>query len=127
MLFNGRFLSRRGDARFLLLSTKGRRSNRERTVALLYVPNHENPESPSVIASCAGNPKAPDWLLNIRNDPRVKVQIGSVKRDGQARNATQEEREELWPQFVRCYPGYERYQARTTRIFPIVIITQSED
>ncbi len=117
-------MSRRGNARFLLLTTIGRRSQRARTVALLYVSHNGDP---SVIASVAGSPSAPDWLLNIRNDPKVKVQIGSIKWDGNARIATEEEREGLWPRFVQCYSGYERYQARTSRIFPIVIITQAED
>ena len=89
---------------------------------MLYVSHNGDP---SVIASVGGNPKAPDWLLNIRNDRNVKVQIGSIKRDGQARTATEEERKELWPRFVQCYSGYERYQARTTRRFPIVIIKQA--
>ncbi len=91
---------------------------------LLYVSHHENP---AVIASVGGNPKAPGWLLNIRDNPKVKVQIGRVKRDGTARIATEEERQELWPQFVRCFAGYERYQAKTTRRFPIVIITLEQD
>ena len=94
---------------------------------LLFVPHHENPENPAVIASVGGNPKAPGWLLNIRNNPKVKVQIGSVKRDGNARIATNEEHQGLWPQFVRCYSGYQRYQAKTTRRFPIVIITLEQD
>ena len=127
VVFNGRFLTRKGNARFLLLTTIGRRTQRTRTVALLYVLQHEKPENPSVIASVGGNPKAPAWLLNIRDEPRVKVQIGRIKRDGKARIATEEEREELWPRFVQCYAGYQRYQDRTTRRFPIVIITQDED
>ena len=130
VLFNGRFLSRRGNARFLLLSTKGRRSHRMRTVALLYVLQHDNdanPDNPSVIASFGGSPKAPDWLLNIRDDPRVRVQIGGIRWEGTARISADEEREKLWPRFVGIFSGYERYQARTTRRFPIVIITQDEE
>jgi len=94
---------------------------------LLYVLQHEKPENPSVIASVGGNPKAPAWLLNIRADPKVKVQIGSVRWEGVARIATGEEREKLWRGFVECFSDYERYQDRTTRRFPIVIITQDED
>ena len=90
---------------------------------MLYLSHHENP---SVIASFGGNPKAPDWLLNIRNDPKVTVQIGSVKWQGIAKIATEDEHLELWPRFVECYSGYESYQARTTRRFPIVIITQEK-
>lgn len=124
VLFNGRFLSRRGDARFLLLTTVGRRSSRMRTVALLYVFHNGDP---SVIASFGGNPKAPQWILNIRNEPKVEVQIGSVRRKGVARIATDDERRELWPRFVQCFSGYERYQARTNRRFPIAIVTLAQD
>ena len=124
VLLNGRFVSRRGSAQFLLLTTEGRRSHRMKTVPLLYL---MHPRSPSVIASKGGSPKAPDWLLNIRAEPKVRVQIGGVRQDGTARIASDEEREELWPRFLECYSGYAAYQARTSRRFPIVIITPAED
>ena len=124
VLFNGRFVSHRGNAQFLLLTTEGRRSQRMKTVPLVYLTHHGDP---SVIASHGGNPKAPDWLLNIRSDSKVRVQIGGVRREGTARIALGEEREGLWPRFVESYPGYEGYQTRTTRRFPIVIITPAED
>ena len=124
VLFNGRFLSRRGSANFLLLTTKGRRSRRNRTVPLLYVPHLGDP---AVVASFGGHPKAPAWLLNIRNDPKVMVQAGAERWDGIARFATEDDRRELWPRFVDVFSGYERYRTRTTRQFPIVIITRAED
>ena len=124
LLLDGRFVSRRGNAQFLLLTTEGRRSHRMKTVPLLYLLHNR---SPSVIASKGGSPKAPDWLLNIRAEPKVSVQIGGVRQDGTARIASDEEREELWPRFLECYSGYAGYQARTSRRFPIVIITQPDD
>jgi len=127
VVFNGRLLSRRGNARFLLLTTVGRRSKRERTVPLLYVSSDGDYRTPSVIASFGGYPRAPAWLLNIRDDPRVTVRTGGERWQGVARIATEGERQELWLRFVEIFPGYERYQARTTRIFPIVIIARLED
>ncbi len=124
VLLRGRFVSHRGRVNFLLLTTKGRRSGRLKTVPLLYLVHNGDP---CVIASRGGSPLAPDWLLNIRNDSKVRVQIGGVRRGGTARIASGEEREELWRRFVENYPGYEGYQTRTTRRFPIVIITRSED
>lgn len=123
-LLGGLFLSRRGNANFLLLGTTGRRSQRIKTVALLYVTYNGNP---AVIASFGGNPKAPNWLLNVRDNPNVTVQIGKDQWQGIARIAKSAEREEVLPRFVEIYAGYERYQSRTTRVFPIVMITQTRD
>ena len=123
VLLKGRLVSHRGGVNFLLLSTRGRRSGRMKTVPLLYLVRNGDP---CVIASRGGSPTAPDWLLNIRDDAKVSVQIGSNRREGTARIASGEERDELWPRFVESYSGYEGYQARTTRRFPIVIITQPQ-
>ncbi len=82
---------------------------------------------PCVIGSRGGHHKAPDWLLNITAENRVRIQIGPVSWDGMAEIATEEEREKLWPVFIESYGGYASYQARTTRQFPIVIITLCED
>jgi len=90
-----------------------------RSVPLLYLIYNGDP---CVIASKGGSHLAPDWLLNIRDDPGVLVQIGGVSQNGSARIVSEEERAELWPRFVASYPGYEGYQAHTTRQFPIVII-----
>ena len=123
-LLGGRFVSHWGNADFLLLGTTGRLSQRIKTVALLYVTHNGNP---AVIASFGGNPKAPNWLLNVRDNPNVTVQIGKDRWQGIARIAKSAEREELLPRFVEIYAGYERYQSRTTRVFPIVVITQTSD
>ncbi|RTZ88778.1 MAG: nitroreductase family deazaflavin-dependent oxidoreductase [Planctomycetota bacterium] len=123
-LLNGRFVSGRGNVSFLLLSTRGRRSQRTRTLPLLYLMHNGDP---CVIASKGGSPVAPDWLFNIRTNPEVAVQVGGLRWEGTARIASGEEREQLWPRFVECYSGYEGYQTHTTRIFPIVVITRSEE
>ncbi len=123
ILLGGRFVSHRGGVRFLLLTTTGRRTQGKWTVPLLYIMDGENP---CVIASRGGHPQAPDWLLNIRKDRAVRVQVGSERWDGLAEIASEEERARLWPRFVEAYAGYEGYQARTTRRFPIVIVTPSE-
>lgn len=122
-VLNGRFVSHRGSADFLLLTATGRRSKRKKGVVLLYV-SHQG--DPAVIASFGGHPKSPSWLLNVRDNPSVIVQVGSVRWEGTARIASEEEREELWPRFVEIYSGYEGYQARTTRKFPIVIIIRND-
>ena len=124
VLFKGRFVSHRGGVNFLLLSTIGHRTGRTWTVPLLYIMDGTRP---CVIASRGGHPKAPDWLLNVRADSRVRVQIGPVSWNGVAKIVDKGERARLWPGFVGCYEGYQGYQAQTTRRFPIVVITPSQD
>jgi F420H(2)-dependent quinone reductase len=51
----------------------------------------------------------------------VQLQIKNEVRDLQARDATDEERGEYWPQLVEMYPSYEDYQSWTDRQIPIIV------
>jgi deazaflavin-dependent oxidoreductase (nitroreductase family) len=50
------------------------------------------------------------------------VTIGSERRDVRARVATPQERARLWPKAVAAYRDYDRYQARTGREIPLLIL-----
>jgi hypothetical protein len=39
-----------------------------------------------------------------------------------ARVAGRDERTDLWPRIVNAYPGYARYQERTDRRIPLVVL-----
>jgi len=39
-----------------------------------------------------------------------------------AHTATEEERAELWPQITSTFEGYARYQERTARQIPVIIL-----
>jgi len=40
-----------------------------------------------------------------------------------ARRASDGERAALWPRLIAMYPDYDDYQARTTRVIPVVILS----
>ena len=103
----------------LLLTTRGRRSGTPRTRALMYVP--DGPRF-VVIASFLGEPRHPDWWLNLRADPRAEVEIGSRHVAVLAREADGDERERLWTAVVARQKDYEEYQQRTTRRIPVVVL-----
>jgi proline iminopeptidase len=106
----------------LILTTKGRKSGEERLNALIYGMAGDNP---MVVASKGGNPQHPAWYLNLRENPTVQVQIWGEKFDATARDATAEERPELWKQMVEHWPPYDEYQERTDREIPIVILERT--
>jgi deazaflavin-dependent oxidoreductase (nitroreductase family) len=103
----------------LLLETTGRRTGRVRTSSACYL---RDGERIVIIASRAGNPKDPAWLLNLRADPQATIQIRGRRIPVTAREARGQERERLWRAMSARYPGYERYRRRTYRTIPVVVL-----
>ncbi len=119
---NGRWSSKLAGQHMLLLTTKGRRSGRKRTVPLLYVPDGENM---IVIASNWGGPQNPAWVANVLADPSPRVQARSRKMKVTARAASPEERARVWQVVTTQYGGYESYAKRLegVREIPLIILT----
>jgi deazaflavin-dependent oxidoreductase (nitroreductase family) len=109
----GRFPS---GARICLLTTKGRKSGRSRTVPLLYLADGNDF---IVVASQGGRPQHPGWYFNLEADPSGELTIGGRLRVT-ARRVSEEEKAQLWPRLVEIYPPYREYQRRTTRLIPIM-------
>jgi deazaflavin-dependent oxidoreductase (nitroreductase family) len=109
----------RSGAPVLLLTTTGRKSGKRRTTPLLYL---EDAGNYVVIASVGGAPRHPAWYLNLLANPMATIEVGRRKLAVTARTATPEERARLWRLAVQMYPGYDDYQARTSREIPVVIL-----
>ncbi len=53
-----------------------------------------------LVASQGGSDKHPLWYLNLKANPKVKVQIKDEVLELTARDATEAEREEYWPKLT---------------------------
>ncbi|WP_232059043.1 nitroreductase/quinone reductase family protein [Kineobactrum salinum] len=84
----------------LLLTTEGRKSGQSLTIPLIY---GRAGKGYCVIASKGGAPQHPAWFLNLRDNPRVHVQVAADKFEAVAREAEGEEREQLWRQMVDIF------------------------
>ena len=102
------------------LVTTGRRSGKARAT-MLSVPIIDS-DRLVLVASFGGDDRHPAWYLNLRSNPEVRVTIAGWTRTMIARIATEEERAELWPQIISVFEGYARYQERTERPIPVVIL-----
>ncbi|QIN79703.1 nitroreductase family deazaflavin-dependent oxidoreductase [Rubrobacter marinus] len=120
----GRLGGRLAGGPVLLLTTKGRKSGRERTVPLLYLPDGEDLV---LVASNGGTAAHPMWLLNLRAQPAATVEVGEKSLRVRAREASPGEKERLWPRLVEMYGGYESYQQKTDRPIPVVILHPAND
>ena len=106
----------------LLLTTRGRRSGKLRRTALIYGRDGDNYV---VVASNGGARNHPFWYLNLTAEPEVRVQVGPERFAARARTAGAEERPRLWRLMAEIWPDYERYQKRTGREIPVVVLERA--
>ncbi|MCB1680116.1 MAG: nitroreductase family deazaflavin-dependent oxidoreductase [Halioglobus sp.] len=104
----------------LLLTVIGRKSGERRTTPLVFL---QHGEDMVVVGSLAGYDSHPAWYLNIRDNPRCWVQLDRNKMSATAREASEAEREALWPQLTAMFPNWGFFQSQTDRPFPIVILS----
>lgn len=93
----------------LLLTTTGRKSGQRRTVPLLFT-MHDG--AYVVVGSNWGQQHAPAWALNLAADPAATVEYKGKATSVRARQVEGEEREQLFREMLRTWPGYENYVER---------------
>ncbi len=103
----------------LLVTTKGRKSGKMRTIPIIFT---QVKNAQIIIASNGGAPDQPAWYLTGAHDSNVTVQIKGDVFDATARTAIGAERETLWAEAVAQWPAYNIYQSRTTRVIPVVVL-----
>jgi deazaflavin-dependent oxidoreductase (nitroreductase family) len=75
-----------------------------------------------VVGSWGGAPRHPSWYLNLSENPDVAIQVVGDKMPARASTAEGPRREELWSRMTEIWPDYDKYQAKTTREIPIVVL-----
>ncbi|NGO44386.1 nitroreductase family deazaflavin-dependent oxidoreductase [Streptomyces ureilyticus] len=107
----------------ILLTTRGAKSGKIRKTPLMRV-EHEGVYA--AVASLGGAPKHPVWYFNVKADPRVELQDGTVRTDMRAREVTGEEKALWWERAVAAYPPYADYQEKTDREIPVFVLEPVE-
>jgi F420H(2)-dependent quinone reductase len=107
----------------VLLTMKGHRSGKLRYIPLMRV---EHDGTYAIVASIGGAPKHPLWYWNVKAEPHVELQDGTVKKDYVAREVTGDEKARWWTWAVEAYPPYADYQKRTTREIPVLVLEPRE-
>jgi deazaflavin-dependent oxidoreductase (nitroreductase family) len=103
-------------ATLLLLHSTGAKSGQPRLAPLAYLTIDGKI---IIIGSKAGADTNPDWVHNLRANPRAHIEVGTDAYDVIARELPQEERDETYPKVVALAPGFGEYQAKTSRVIPL--------
>lgn len=115
----GRIGGQLGSLPILLLTTIGRRTKRSRTAPLVYL---RDGEDLVVVGSNGGNHWHPSWFRNLQTNPHAEVQMNTKKKEVVGSAAIGHERERLWREVIKLWPGYAKYQEGTDRLIPLVVL-----
>ena len=81
------------------------------------------PDRVVLVASYRGGPNHPAWFLNLRDRPRVRAMRKGHDQDMHAEVLTGDARAGLWNEVCALQPRYAKYQTRTEREIPLVVLT----
>ena len=108
----------------LLIHHIGAKSGTERVTPLGYFPQGQGRFA--IVASNGGSPAHPDWYHNLKAHPRITVEVGSQTFTVLAEELGHASRAELWPKLVAETPALGEFQAKTTRLIPVVMLTRQD-
>ena len=111
-------------ATLLLLTTTGAKSGQARLSPLVY---HQIDDMMVIVGSKAGADTHPDWVHNLRANPRAHIEVGTDAYDVTAREMPLDERNEIYPKIVAKAPGFGEYQEKTNRVIPLFELERIAD
>jgi deazaflavin-dependent oxidoreductase (nitroreductase family) len=95
----------------VMLTTTGARSGVSRSVPVLGFPTDEGLV---VIASNYGQEKHPAWYYNLRANPEGEVEVAGESRPFRAVEIEGEQRDRIWQEGLKVYPGWSTYERRAS-------------
>jgi deazaflavin-dependent oxidoreductase (nitroreductase family) len=107
----------------LIMTSTGAKSGERRENLIAYF---DIDDKVYVVGSAAGRDASPGWVFNLRADPSVTVEIGSVPaREAVAHELPRAERDRVYKLVVERAPGFAEYEKKTDRVIPIFELTPS--
>jgi len=108
----------------LLMTAKGLKSGDAITTPLVY---GREGDDYIVVASKGGAPNHPMWFGNINATPEVEVEVandhGTETFKARARVVdSRQERDRLYKEMSKIWPGFAEYQKRTERVIPVIVL-----
>jgi deazaflavin-dependent oxidoreductase (nitroreductase family) len=113
-------------APLVLVHHRGRNSRREYVTPVMYLPHDTEPDIIYVFATKAGAPSNPDWYHNLTAG-NGSVERGTETYNVTVRELTGAERDRIYAEQARRYPGFAEYERQTAgiRTIPVLELTRA--
>ena len=110
-----------------LVHHRGRKSGREYVTPVMYVAHDTEPDVIYVFASKGGAPTNPDWYYNLTAAGDGSVERGSETYKVTVRDLTGTERDRVYAEQARHFPGFAEYARQTAgvRTIPVLALTRA--
>ena len=109
-------------APMVLVHTRGRTSGREYVTPTMYLPHETEPDTIYVFATKSGAPTNPDWYRNLTAAGDGTVERGTETYQVSVRELTGAERDRIYAEQARRYPGFAEYERRTAGVRTIPVL-----
>jgi deazaflavin-dependent oxidoreductase (nitroreductase family) len=109
-------------APMVLVHHRGRTSGREYVTPMMYLPHETEPDVIYVFATKGGAPTNPDWYRNLTAAGVASVERGTETYDVTVRDVTDIERDRVYAEQARRYPGFADYARQTAGIRTIPVL-----
>ena len=105
-----------------LVHHDGRHSGREYVSPMMYLADEADSAIIYVFGSKAGAPTHPDWYYNLKTAGSAHVEVGTDSYQVTVTELEGEEREGIFEEQARRYPGFATYAAKTAGIRTIPVL-----
>jgi deazaflavin-dependent oxidoreductase (nitroreductase family) len=114
-------------APLLLVHHVGRRSGQPHVNPMMYLADETDPAVVYVFASRGGAPNNPDWYYNLTSAGTATVEVGTETYDVTVDEVVGDERDRIYAEQARRYPGFAEYERKTTGIrrIPVLRLTRA--
>jgi deazaflavin-dependent oxidoreductase (nitroreductase family) len=109
-------------APMLLVHHRGRKSGREYVTPTMYLPHETDPDIIYIFATKGGAPTNPDWYANLIAAGDATVERGTETYQVTVQQLTGDDRDRIYAEQARRYPGFADYERQTTGIRTIPVL-----
>jgi deazaflavin-dependent oxidoreductase (nitroreductase family) len=106
----------------ILLHHRGRRTGAEHIAPVMYLADEADPGTVYVFASKAGAPTDPEWYRNLVAAGGGRIEIGDDEYDVDATEVAGEERDRIFAEQARRFPGFAEYERKTAGVRTIPVL-----
>ena len=106
----------------VLVHHRGRASGRDYVTPTMYLPDDGDPDTIYVFATKGGAPTNPDWYYNVIAASEGTVERGTDTYPVTVHELTGTERDRIYDEQARRYPGFADYARQTAGVRTISVL-----